>query len=327
MMSDTDAIRTTRLTKSFGDLIAVDGLDLQVHTGEIFGFLGPNGAGKSTAIRLLLDQLRATSGSATVLGCDSHQQSLDIRRRIGYIPGDLALYPKLTGRQTVEFFAGIRGGVDMAFVDELAERLKADLSRKVGESSTGNRQKIGLIQAFMHKPELLILDEPNAGLDPLVQQTFQAMLREVRQEGRTVFLSSHTLSEVERVADRVGIIRHGKLVVVERIDELKRKAIRRLDFEFAEPVPADVFSHVDGVHDAEIDGVHARIAYEGSVNALLKAAMVHEVVNLRSRDADLEEIFLAYYRDSGTDVIPPIDDSDQGSDIPAARRTVAGHGR
>lgn len=297
-MSEQDAIRTSGLTKDFGDLTAVDGLDLQVHTGEIFGFLGPNGAGKSTTIRMLLDQLRASDGSARVLGHDIHVDSLEIRRRIGYVPGDLALYPKLTGRQTIEFFAGLRGGVDMAFVDELAERLDADLSRKVGEYSTGNRQKIGLIQAFMHRPELLILDEPNAGLDPLVQQTFQQMLREVRDEGRTVFLSSHTLSEVERVADRVGIIRHGRLVVVERIDELKRKAIRRLEFEFAEPVPADLFAALEQVHDVEVDGVHARISYEGWVHPVLQAAMTHEVVNLRSRDADLEEIFLAYYRDT-----------------------------
>ena len=294
-MTDVSVIRTRGLTKKFGDVVAVDDLDLNVEPGEIFGFLGPNGAGKSTTIRVLLDQLRATEGSASVLGLDIQDGTLEIRRRIGYIPGDLALYPKLTGKQTIEDFAGLRGGVDMGYVNELAERFGADLSRKVGEYSTGNRQKIGLIQAFMHKPELLILDEPNAGLDPLVQQTFQEMLREVRADGRTVFLSSHTLSEVERVADRVGIIRHGHLVVVERVDELKRKAIRRLDFEFATPVPTDVFARVDNVREVEVDGVHARISYEGSVNAVLKAAMVHEVLNLHSRDADLEEIFLDYY--------------------------------
>lgn len=297
-MSHKEAIYTNGLTKRFGDVVAVDSLDLQVHVGEIFGFLGPNGAGKSTTIRVLLDQLRATSGSAQVLGRDIFGDSLEIRRRIGYAPGDLALYPKLTGRQTLQHFAGLRGGVDMAYVDELADRLGADLSRKVAEYSTGNRQKIGLIQAFMHKPELLILDEPNAGLDPLVQQTFHQMLREVRDEGRTVFLSSHTLSEVERVADRVGIIRQGQLAVVESIDVLKRKAIRRLDFEFAQPVPTDVFAGLDQVHDVDIDGVHARISYEGTVNPVLRAAMEYEVLNLHSRDADLEEIFLAYYRDT-----------------------------
>jgi len=293
------AIRTSALTKCFGDLAAVDGLDLEVNTGEIFGFLGPNGAGKSTTIRLLLDQLRPTSGRASVFGLDIRERSLEIRQQIGYVPGDLSLYPKLTGRQTIDYFAGLRGGVDMLYVDELAERLDADLSRKVGDYSTGNRQKIGLIQAFMHKPALLILDEPNAGLDPLVQQTFQEMLREVRADGRTVFLSSHTLSEVERVADRVGIIRHGRLVVVERVDELKRKAIRRLDFEYAEPVPAELFAGVEGVRAADIHGVFAEVSYEGSVNTVLQAAMTREVVNLHSRDADLEEIFLAYYRDDG----------------------------
>lgn len=320
-MSQNEVIRTSGLTKVFGDLVAVDDLDLQVDAGEIFGFLGPNGAGKSTTIRVLLDQLRASAGTGQVLGLDIRDGSLEIRRRIGYVPGDLALYPKLTGRQTLEYFAGLRGGVDMGYVDQLAERLDADLSRKVGEYSTGNRQKVGLIQAFMHKPELLILDEPNAGLDPLVQQTFHEMLREVRQDGRTVFLSSHTLSEVERVADRVGIIRHGRLVVVERVAELKRKAIRQLDFEFAVPVPQDLFARVEQVHDVDIDGVHARISYEGSVNPVLQAAMAYEVVNLHSRDADLEEIFLAYYRDA--DDQDDLDDRATGA-TPAAGKEVDG---
>ena len=302
-MTDTPdlAIETAGLTKRFGEFTAVDDLALGVRTGEIFGFLGPNGSGKSTTIRMLLDQLRPTSGSARVLGRDSRADSVDIRRRIGYLPGDLALYPKMTGRATIDYFARLRGGVDAAYVDELTERLRADLSKKVGEYSTGNRQKIGLIQAFMHRPELLILDEPNAGLDPLVQQTFQELLRGVRAEGRTVFLSSHTLSEVERVADRVGIIKHGRLVVVERVETLKHKAINRLDFEFAEPVPPDLFTGVQGAHDVEIDGVHAEVAYTGSVHAVLTAAMRHEVVSLHSRDSDLEEIFLTYYRDTAED--------------------------
>ena len=292
------AIRTRGLTKHFGSFVALEDLDLQIDVGEVFGFLGPNGAGKSTTIRILLDQIRATAGGASVLGLDAHEDSLRIRQQIGYIPGDLALYPKMTGRQTLRYFAKLRGGVDQSYIDELAERLRADLSRKVGDYSTGNRQKIGLIQAFMHRPPLLILDEPNAGLDPLIQQEFHQLIHEVRAEGRTVFLSSHTLSEVERVADRVGIIRHGRLVVVERIDELKRKAIRRVDFEFAERVPVDAFTGVAGVREATVDGVHARVSFEGSINSLLQAAMQHEVVNLHTRDADLEEIFLAYYRDS-----------------------------
>jgi ABC-2 type transport system ATP-binding protein len=290
------AIWTEGLTKTFGDVTAINDLNLEVMRGEVFGFLGPNGAGKSTTIRTLLDQIRPTSGRAEILGMRCHVDSLQIRCSIGYVPGDLALYPKLTGAQTLQYFARLRGGVDHRYVDELAERLGADLTRKVGDYSTGNRQKIGLIQAFMHRPELLILDEPSAGLDPLVQQEFHTMLDEVRDSGRTVFLSSHTLSEVERVADRVGIIREGELVVVERVDELKRKAIRRIDFEFAAPIPPDLFDGVPGVRSADVDHRHAEVSFDGSVNGILKAAMTHEVVNLNSRESDLEEVFLAYYR-------------------------------
>ncbi len=290
------AIWTEGLTKAFGDVTAVKDLNLEVDRGEVFGFLGPNGAGKSTTIRILLDQIRPTSGHAEVLGMRCHSDSLQIRRLIGYVPGDLSLYPKLTGAQTLQYFARLRGAVDQRYVEELAERLSADLTRKVGDYSTGNRQKIGLIQAFMHRPDLLILDEPNAGLDPLVQQEFHTMIEEVRDAGRTVFLSSHTLSEVERVADRVAIIREGELVVVERVDELKRKAIRRIDFEFATPVPADLFDGVPGVRNAEVDHRHAQVSFDGSVHGILKAAMTRDVVNLNSRESDLEEVFLTYYR-------------------------------
>lgn len=290
-------VRTRSLSKTYGDFTAVESLDLAVEPGEIFGFLGPNGAGKSTTIRMLLDQIRPSAGSATVLGRDIRSGSLDIRRRIGYIPGDLALYPSMTGAQTLRYFARLRGGVEQRTIDELAERLQADLSKKISEYSTGNRQKIGLIQAFMHHPDLLILDEPNAGLDPLVQQEFMEMMREVRADGRTVFLSSHTLSEVERVADRVGIIRHGRLVVVESVEGLKKKAVRRLDFEFADPVPPSLFDGVEGIREVDAHERSVSVTFDGSVNGMLHAAMQHEVVNLHSREADLEEIFLAYYRD------------------------------
>ncbi|MGH3628960.1 MAG: ABC transporter ATP-binding protein, partial [Sciscionella sp.] len=257
-----------------------------------------NGAGKSTTIRTLLDQIRPTRGQASILGLDAHRDSLRIRRLIGYVPGDLALYPKLTGTQTLRYFARLRGGVDPTYVAELADRLHADLSKKVGDYSTGNRQKIGLIQAFMHRPELLILDEPNAGLDPLVQQEFHALLGEVRAQGRTVFLSSHTLSEVERVADRVAIIRAGRLAAVQRVDELKAKAIRRLDLEFAQCVPAGLFEGIGGVRTAVVNGRHAQVSFDGSINGLLRAAMDHELIDLHTRAADLEEIFLTYYREA-----------------------------
>ncbi len=293
------AISTTDLAKHYGDFVALHGLNLQVQTGEIFGFLGPNGAGKSTAIKALLDQVRPTAGRARILGLDAHRDSAAIRARIGYVPGDLALYPRLTGRQTLDYFAKLRGGVDQTYVTELSERFEADLSKKVGEYSTGNRQKIGLIQAFMHKPELLILDEPNSGLDPLLQQVFHTLLNEVRDEGRTVFLSSHTLSEVERVADRVGIIRAGALIVVERIDALKLKAIRHVDFQFATPIGAGLFEGVDAVREVHVDGHNARVTFEGDVNALLHTVVSagEHVVSLTSRESDLEEIFLTYYRD------------------------------
>ncbi len=297
-MTSTDAALWTRgLTKHYGDVAALVDLDLEVATGEVFGFLGPNGAGKSTMIRTILDLIRPTAGQATILGMDTHNRSVEIRRRIGYVPGDLALYPDMTGQQTLDYFARLRGGVDAEVVASLADRFQADLTRKVGDYSTGNRQKIGLIQAFMNEPDLLILDEPNTGLDPLMQQEFHALVEEVRAAGRTVFLSSHTLSEVERVADRVGIIRKGRLVVVERVDVLKAKAIRRLDLTFADNVPATLFDGVAGIREVHVDRSQARVSYEGSVNDLLRAALAHEVVSLNSREADLEEIFLTYYRD------------------------------
>lgn len=299
--TDLPAIHTHGLTKRFGDFVALDALDLEVRTGEIFGFLGPNGAGKSTAIRTLLDQIRPSAGRAEILGLDTGLESMEVRRRIGYVPGDLALYPKLTGAQTLRYFARLRGGVDDVYVEELAERLGADLTKRVGDYSTGNRQKIGLIQAFMHRPDLLILDEPNAGLDPLVQQEFLKLLTEVRDDGRTVFLSSHTLSEVERVADRVGIIRHGRLITVESVSSLKTKAIRKLEIEFAETVPEDLFGGVEGVRDVETDENRVLISFDGPINPLLHAAMSRELVDLHTRDADLEEIFLAYYQDDANE--------------------------
>ena len=195
-MSDQPAIKTEKLTKHYGDFPALVDLDLDVVVGEVFGFLGPNGAGKTTMIRTILDEIRPTSGTATILGMDSHKQSVALRHHIGYVPGDLAMYPNLTGRDTITYFSNLRGGVDWSYVESLAERLDADMSKKVGDLSSGNRQKIGLIQAFMNRPELLIMDEPSSGLDPLVQREFQKMMREVADDGRTVFLSSHTLSEV-----------------------------------------------------------------------------------------------------------------------------------
>jgi ABC-2 type transport system ATP-binding protein len=295
-------IRTEGLTKHYKDVKALVDLDLEVQRGEVFGFLGPNGAGKTTTIRSLLHFIFPTAGSAQVLGMDVATNAVAVRSRVAYMPSEYSLYPKLTGAENITYLANLRGGVDEAYVHELAERLEVDLGRKVSDLSTGNKQKVGLIQAFMNKPELIILDEPSTGLDPLMQQELQTLIREVREDGRTVFLSSHSLAEVERVADRVGILRHGHLVVVEPLAVLKRKAIRRIDLEFDEPVAADDFATIGGVHSAEARGNSVVVSFEGSVNALLRAALDHRVVNVNSREADLEQIFLDYYHGNNDDV-------------------------
>jgi len=292
------AIRTRALTKHYGDFPALVDLDLDVRRGEVFGFLGPNGAGKTTMIRTILDLIRPTSGTAHILGFDSHADAVEIRRHIGYLPSDLSMYPRLTGKDTLAYFANLRGGVDWGHVDALAHRLSAQLDKKVGDLSSGNRQKVGLIQAFMNRPELIIMDEPSAGLDPLVQQEFQQMMREVAADGRTVFLSSHTLSEVQRVADRVGIIRNGHLVDVEGVHDLRSKAIRRVELAFDAPVDAAEFEAVDGVRDTELRGNAIMLSFDGDMEELLAVATGrHHLVDINSEEADLEEIFLAYYRD------------------------------
>ena len=296
-MSDS-VIRTEALSKDYGGGHGLFDLSLEIKRGEIFGFLGPNGAGKSTTMRLLLDLIRPTAGSTSLLGLDSRRNSLEIRRRVGYLPGDFALYPKLDGTAMLDYLADLRGGVDRGVRDRLAERFDAQLDRPVHELSTGNRQKLGLIQAFMHEPELLILDEPIAGLDPLVQQSFHALLAEVAAAGRTVFLSSHTLSEVERVADRVAILRQGRLAVVDSLENLRGIAIQRLEVEFADGAPdPEVIRALPGVRRADLDGRHLLVAFEGSVDPLLKEIAEREVRSIRSRDDDLEEIFLHYYRE------------------------------
>ncbi|HET9114567.1 MAG TPA: ABC transporter ATP-binding protein [Gaiellaceae bacterium] len=297
-MSDGPAIAATGLSKDYGSGRGLFALDLEVEPGEIFGFLGPNGAGKSTTMRLLLDLIRPTSGSARVLGLDTRRESLEIRRRVGFLPGDLALHPKLTGRAMLDHLAQLRGGVDPRVRDSLAERFDADLDRPIRQLSTGNRQKLGLIQAFMHEPELLILDEPIAGLDPLVQQSFHALLGEISAEGRTVFLSSHTLSEVERVTHRLAILRRGRLVVVDSLENLRRVAVQRLEIEFGDDVDPAEFRALPGVADVEASGGTLTIGFEGSADAVVKAAAAHEVVAIRPREDDLEDIFLRYFRET-----------------------------
>jgi ABC-2 type transport system ATP-binding protein len=293
------AIRTEGLTKRYGDFTALVDLNLEIRRGEIFGFLGPNGAGKTTAIRTLLDEIRPSAGRAEILGLDSHRNSVEIRRHVGYLPGDLAMYPNLTGRDTLRYFANLRGGVDWEFVEQLADRFTATLDKKIGELSSGNRQKIGLIQAFMSRPEVLIMDEPSSGLDPLVQQEFQHALREVAAEGRTVFLLSHTLSEVQRAADRIGIIRRGKLIAVEEVASLRSKAVRHVVLHLDSDAGGEGdFAAVSGVRDVKIDAKVVTLSIDGPMAPLLK--MVSErfaIVDMSVEEADLEDIFLTFYRD------------------------------
>jgi len=288
-------IHIAGLTKFYGKQRGIVEVSLDVRPGEVFGYLGPNGAGKTTTIRTLLDFIRPTCGRAAIFGLDTRRHSRGIRQHTGYLPGELTLYGNLTGAELLQYLASLRSGVDWRYVEELAERLQCDLSRPIRSLSHGNRQKIGLIQAFMHKPELLILDEPTTGLDPLIQQEFYRLIAEVRAAGRTVFLSSHILPEVERVCDRVGIIREGRLVAVETVEALKARALRRLEIHFAAPVPKEAFAGATGVRDLVVEGNVLRCAVAGSLDALIKTAARFEVLNVISHEPTLEEVFLAYY--------------------------------
>src|SRR3982075_4236272 len=247
----TAIIEVEKLTKSYGGKRGIDEVSFQVDEGDVFGFLGPNGAGKTTTIRLLMALLHADAGKARIAGLDSWDKSLEIKRIVGYMPGEPALDPNRTGGQILEFFAHLRGGVDRAYLKQLIERFELDTSRKFRQYSTGNKRKVVLIQAFMHRPRLLILDEPTSGLDPLNQQEFDRMVFEARDEGRTVFLSSHVLSEVEKICTRVGIIREGRLVRTGDVAEVKAIKRYEITITFANPVPAETFKSLEGVADVQ----------------------------------------------------------------------------
>ncbi len=295
MAATTDIIRTEQLTKSYGSARGIIDVDLAVEQGEVFGFLGPNGAGKTTAIRTILDLIRPTSGKAFVFGIESTADPVAIHRRIGYLPGEFTLYDRLTGSQTLTYFANLRGGVDRAYQADLIERFDLDPSRRFREYSKGNKQKVGLVAALQHRPELLILDEPTSGLDPLVQQTFSAVIRETVADGRTVFLSSHVLSEVEKSCDRVAIIRDGRLVRVDRVDALRDLAHHQVELRFAGPVPAEAFEHLPGVSDVSADDHVLRLRVAGPISPVVQAAAKFELLDFVSREPSLEETFLAEY--------------------------------
>jgi ABC-2 type transport system ATP-binding protein len=291
----TAVIQTEKLTKSYGEHRGIVDVDLEVRQAEIFGFLGPNGAGKTTTIRTLLDLIRPTSGRALVFGIESTADPVAIHRRVGYIPGEFTLYDRLTGGQTIEYFANLRGGVDRAYQRALIERFDIDPKRRYKELSKGNKQKIGLVIALQHQPELLILDEPTSGLDPLVQQSFFELIREARGEGRTVFLSSHILSEVERTADRVAIIRDGRLVKIDSVEGLRDLAHHQVELRFPGPVPAEAFESLPGVSDVTAEDHVLRMRVAGPITPVVRAAASFELLDFVSREPTLEETFLAQY--------------------------------
>jgi len=298
----TVPIETEKLTKSYGPNRGIVDLDLEVDEGEVFGFLGPNGAGKTTTIRTLLDHLRPTSGRARIFGIETTADPVAIHRRTGYLPGEFALYDRLTGGQTIEYFGNLRGGVDPAYRASLIERLDLDPSRRFKEYSKGNKQKLGLVIAFQHRPGLLVLDEPTSGLDPLVQQAFYGLVREARAEGRTVFLSSHVLSEVERTCDRVAIVRDGRLVRTGRVDTLRDLAHHQVELRFPDGVPTAEFAALPGVSEVVVEDHTLRLRIAGPITPVLQVAARHELVDFLSREPSLEETFLAEYGRQATEV-------------------------
>jgi ABC-2 type transport system ATP-binding protein len=297
------AIRTLGLCKRYGERPALVDVDLVVRTGEVFGFLGPNGAGKTTIIRVLLDLLRPTSGQVRVLGGEPRRDGPKLRRRIGYLPGDFVIYDRQTVADALSGLGRLRGGVDRRRVSQLAERLKLDLRRSVRELSKGNRQKVGLVQAFMHEPELLILDEPTDGLDPLLRHEFVDLVDEVRAEGRTVFLSSHNLSEVQATADRVGMIRAGRMVAVDTVESLRERAVRSVEIHFVGGVTAQDFAQVPYLRDVTVESGSAgpvlRGHLTGVADGLVKEAARHTVRTLQVEEPDLEDVFMALYEGGG----------------------------
>jgi ABC-2 type transport system ATP-binding protein len=294
-VSETAAIETEGLTKRYGSHRGIEDVSFAVRPGEVFGFLGPNGAGKTTTIRTLLDLIHPTAGSARIFGLDSRRDSVAIRARLGNLPGDFGFGREATGRQAVRLLSRLRGIDGGGRAGELAERFRADLDRPLGQLSRGNRQKVGLILATFHRPELLVLDEPTGGLDPLMQEEFLALVGEERARGAAVFLSSHELDEVQRVCDRVGIVRGGRLIAVERIADLLGKARRRFSVELGDPAGLERLGELRGVADFELAGSRASFTAAGDLDAVMRELAAHHVIDLEATHPSLEEVFLGYY--------------------------------
>lgn len=293
-----EVIHTEHLTKYYGKVRGIEDFTLTVNKGEIFGFLGPNGAGKTTTIRLCLGLISKTSGSITIFGLDSHKDSVQIRRRVGYVPGDFGLISNIRVKSFLNYLLSLSNYSSDDKMKELAARLDLDLNRKTHELSRGNRQKVGVIQAFMAGQDLIILDEPTTGLDPLMQQEFYKILREEKEKGKTIFMSSHILAEAEAVCDRVAIIKEGRLKIVEEIASLQKKTGKVLDVEFRSPVNVEEF-RLPGVSEIRVDNNRLVLTINENIDSVIKAVANHRIVNMNLKTYSLEELFLRYYKDTG----------------------------
>ncbi len=295
----TAAIQTRGLSKDYGPSRGLFDLDLEVDEGEVLGYLGPNGAGKTTTIRLLMGLIHPTAGSATIFGLDCQGQAVEIKRHVGYVPGELPQFGGLRGSEIVAYMAGLRGGVDEKVVAQICQRFNLDLGQRFREYSRGNKQKLAIVLGFMHRPRVLILDEPTGGLDPLNQQEFYDMCRESRDAGATVFLSSHILSEVEHISDRVGIIRNGRLVRLAKLADLHEIRFHQVEIQFGGTVPVEAIKRAAGVDRVEVNHSRLRCIVRGSFEPLMQAVRDSHVINFASHEPSLEEVFLAFYRGDG----------------------------
>lgn len=296
-MAEDIRIKTERLTKRYGrsPKPALSDLSLQIKAGEVYGFLGPNGAGKSTTIRTLMNFIQPTSGSAQILGMDIVKDSVAIKRSVGYLSSDMAMYPKMTGTQFLRYVGELHGIQDFSYQRELLKRFETDGNKRLGALSRGNKQKFAIVQAFMHKPDVLILDEPSSGLDPLMQEEFYKLLDEARQRGAAVFMSSHIMSEVQRVCDRVGIIRDGKLLTERNIKEMEKDAAHTLEVTFKSKPPVKELSRVAGVEVTAQTEHQVTLHVRGELPPLLAELSKYDVIKLDARQLDLEDLFMRFY--------------------------------
>jgi ABC-2 type transport system ATP-binding protein len=304
MATQDQVIVIDNFHKAYGKIQAVKGVSMRVERGEIFGFLGPNGAGKTTTIRCMLDVIRPTSGTIRVLGLDAQRDKMELHRRIGYLPGDVRLPGQMTGKQIINYFSRLQG-LEPVLLNDLVARFDVEIKRPLKGYSKGMRQKIGIVLAFMCDPEILILDEPTSGLDPLLQRTFNEFLLQEQQRGKTIFMSSHIMSDVEKVCQRVAVIRQGEVVTIEEVEKLRQKAGQRVVVEFGDPITAEELERIPGVSNVTSNNHAYHFNVGGSMDALIKALSRHEVLRLQAEEAPLEEVFLQFYENPQAETSTP----------------------